>query len=137
ADLGHRRAEPARRRREAAGLDDGQKHRHGFEAIQRPASFRAREDRSQADQIVAAGATIHPAVIRGNALIAPISYKAMATSLPILPRCPSRAEEEQPMDIRKSDTAVVFIDPQNDVLSEKGASWAAVGASVTENRTVE
>jgi nicotinamidase-related amidase len=41
------------------------------------------------------------------------------------------------MDIRASDTAVVFIDPQNDVLSEKGANWATVGASVTENRTVE
>jgi nicotinamidase-related amidase len=35
------------------------------------------------------------------------------------------------------DTAVVFIDPQNDVMSEKGANWAAVGASVTENSTVE
>ena len=43
----------------------------------------------------------------------------------------------QAMDIQKTDTAVVFIDPQNDVLSEKGASWAAVGASVTENHTVE
>jgi hypothetical protein len=41
------------------------------------------------------------------------------------------------MDIQKADTAVVFIDPQNDVLSEKGANWGAVGASVTENRTVE
>jgi nicotinamidase-related amidase len=41
------------------------------------------------------------------------------------------------MDIEKNDTAVVFIDPQNDVLSEKGANWKAVGASVTENRTVE
>lgn len=41
------------------------------------------------------------------------------------------------MDIRKADTAVVFIDPQNDVLSENGANWEAVGASVTENRTVE
>jgi nicotinamidase-related amidase len=41
------------------------------------------------------------------------------------------------MDIRSADTAVVFIDPQNDVLSEKGANWGAVGASVTENRTVE
>ena len=36
------------------------------------------------------------------------------------------------MDIQKSDTAVVFIDPQNDVLSEKGANWGAVGASVTD-----
>jgi hypothetical protein len=41
------------------------------------------------------------------------------------------------MDIRKADTAVVFIDPQNDVLSEHGANWGAVGASVTENHTVE
>ncbi len=35
------------------------------------------------------------------------------------------------------DTAVVFIDPQNDVLSEKGTAWAAVGESVRENKTVE
>ena len=41
------------------------------------------------------------------------------------------------MEIDKSNTAVVFLDPQNDVLSEKGANWAAVGASVTENKTVE
>jgi nicotinamidase-related amidase len=41
------------------------------------------------------------------------------------------------MDIHKSDTAVVFIDPQNDVLSKHGTSWGAVGASVTENHTVE
>jgi nicotinamidase-related amidase len=41
------------------------------------------------------------------------------------------------MKIQKTDTAVVFIDPQNDVLSEKGANWGAVGTSVTENHTVE
>ena len=41
------------------------------------------------------------------------------------------------MKIQTTDTAVVFIDPQNDVLSEKGSSWGAVGASVRENRTVE
>jgi len=34
------------------------------------------------------------------------------------------------------DTAVVIIDPQNDVLSEKGTSWGAVGASVIENGTI-
>lgn len=34
------------------------------------------------------------------------------------------------MDIQKTDTAVVFIDPQSDVPSEKGANWGAVGASV-------
>jgi nicotinamidase-related amidase len=41
------------------------------------------------------------------------------------------------MEINKRDTAVVFIDPQNDVLSEKGLAWASVGESVTENNTVE
>lgn len=41
------------------------------------------------------------------------------------------------MDIRKTDTAVVFIDPQNEVLSENGKAWPVVGASVTENGTVE
>jgi nicotinamidase-related amidase len=41
------------------------------------------------------------------------------------------------MDFRKSDTALVVIDPQNDVLSEKGVSWGLVGASVKENGTVE
>jgi nicotinamidase-related amidase len=37
----------------------------------------------------------------------------------------------------KDDTALVVIDPQNDVLSEKGVSWALVGDSVRENNTVE
>jgi nicotinamidase-related amidase len=41
------------------------------------------------------------------------------------------------MELEKQTTGVVFIDPQNDVLSEKGANWGAVGQSVTENRTVE
>ena len=41
------------------------------------------------------------------------------------------------MDFTKTDTALVVIDPQNDVLSEKGVSWGLVGASVRENNTVE
>jgi len=41
------------------------------------------------------------------------------------------------MEFSARDTAIVVIDPQNDVLSEKGTSWAAVGASVAENHTVE
>jgi len=40
------------------------------------------------------------------------------------------------MDINKNDTAVVFIDPQNEVLSDKGLAWGAVGDSVRENKTV-
>ncbi len=41
------------------------------------------------------------------------------------------------MNWNHADTAVVFIDPQNDVLSPPtGSSWDATGASVTENDTV-
>jgi nicotinamidase-related amidase len=46
-------------------------------------------------------------------------------------------DQEADMNLSNSDTAVVFIDPQNDVLSEHGVNWGAVGASVTENRTVD
>jgi nicotinamidase-related amidase len=41
------------------------------------------------------------------------------------------------VDITKADTALVVIDPQNDVLSETGVSWPLVGESVRENDTVE
>ena len=40
------------------------------------------------------------------------------------------------MNFNPDNAAVVIIDPQNDVLSPKGTVWAAVGASVTENKTV-
>jgi nicotinamidase-related amidase len=41
------------------------------------------------------------------------------------------------VNINKNDTAVVVIDPQNDVLSETGISWDLVGDSVKENKTIE
>ena len=41
------------------------------------------------------------------------------------------------MQINKSDTAIVFIDPQNEVSSEKDLAWSFVGDSVKENKTVE
>jgi nicotinamidase-related amidase len=41
------------------------------------------------------------------------------------------------MDIDPRDTALVITDPQNDFLSPDGVTWELVGASVTENRTVE
>ncbi len=40
------------------------------------------------------------------------------------------------MKFDKSDTAVVFIDPQNDVLSEKGVSWPLLHESLKENNTI-
>ncbi|GLV60339.1 isochorismatase [Dictyobacter sp. S3.2.2.5] len=39
--------------------------------------------------------------------------------------------------VSSKDTGIVFIDPQNDVLSEKGLAWQLVGASVRENKTIE
>src|SRR5215472_18520682 len=66
----------------------------------------------------------------------PQSRPALRPSRPEMP--PSfRTLRRSQMNIEKADTAVVFIDPQNDVLSEKGANWGAVGASVIENHTVE
>ena len=49
----------------------------------------------------------------------------------------SEVNEAMKLKIQATDTAVVFIDPQIDVLSDKGKNWDAVGQSVTENRTVE
>jgi nicotinamidase-related amidase len=43
----------------------------------------------------------------------------------------------QQMSLNKDDTGVVFIDPQNEVLSEKGLGWELVKESVQENRTIE
>jgi len=40
------------------------------------------------------------------------------------------------MNIDKSDTAVVFIDPQNEVLSEKGLAWPLVHESLRELDTI-
>lgn len=40
------------------------------------------------------------------------------------------------MNLDSSDTAVVVIDPQNDVLSPSGKNWEVLEASVTENDTV-
>ena len=40
------------------------------------------------------------------------------------------------MDINNSDTAVLITDPQNDFLSEQGATWELVGGSVTDNNTI-
>jgi hypothetical protein len=39
-------------------------------------------------------------------------------------------QREPRMDLKSSTATVVFIDPKNDVLSERSAGWEAVGASV-------
>jgi nicotinamidase-related amidase len=41
------------------------------------------------------------------------------------------------MHFQNSDTAIVFIDPQNEVLSETGAAWPLLHESLEENDTIE
>src|SRR5262245_24826624 len=41
------------------------------------------------------------------------------------------------MAIDRRDTAVVFTDPQNEVLSETGLAWPLVRESLAENNTIE
>jgi len=43
----------------------------------------------------------------------------------------------QQMTFQNNDTGIVFIDPQNDVLSDKGLGWSLLKESIQENRTVE
>jgi nicotinamidase-related amidase len=81
----------------------------------------AKEDKAQTSR--------RELLIGGAAIIAATAASTAADT--------AAAAETPGLQFQKSDTAVVFIDPQNDVLSEKGTSWGVVGASVTENRTVE
>jgi hypothetical protein len=39
--------------------------------------------------------------------------------------------------LRKTDTAVVLVYPQNNVLSDKDLAWGAVGDSFKEDNTIE
>lgn len=41
------------------------------------------------------------------------------------------------MNLHPSDTAVLFIDPQNEVLSETGKAWPLLHESLKENNTIE
>jgi nicotinamidase-related amidase len=47
------------------------------------------------------------------------------------------AEAPSALKLDKADTAVVIIDPQNDVLSEKGLAWPLLHESLKEINTVE
>src|SRR5229473_2930904 len=41
------------------------------------------------------------------------------------------------MNIHTTDTAVVFTDPQNEVLDESGLAWPLLRESIQENNTIE
>lgn len=73
-------------------------------------------------------------VSRRNFLFCSAVVAAGIASAEALAQAPARAAG---MPVSVKDTGVVFIDPQNDVLSPTGRAWGATGASVTENRTVE
>jgi nicotinamidase-related amidase len=61
--------------------------------------------------------------------------QSVAQQSPTAPEKPARRPSTLVLD--RKDTALVVIDPQNDVLSESGVSWGLVGDSVKENNTVE
>ena len=63
--------------------------------------------------------------------------KIIATVL-LLSSTAAHAQLPDPgMEIVAGRTALVITDPQNDFLSPDGVAWGVVGASVTENNTVE
>jgi nicotinamidase-related amidase len=66
-----------------------------------------------------------------------VTQKAVAEDIGVEPGSYTGEASPSSMSLDKSDTAVVFIDPQNDVLSEKGLSWPLVHESLKENNTIE
>ncbi len=68
------------------------------------------------------------------ALFAP---QALAAGAPVAAPSTDPSPASSAFTLNKSDTAVVFIDPQNDVLSEKGISWPLLHESLKENNTIE
>ena len=50
---------------------------------------------------------------------------------------PLETQNSAIMRIQREDTAIVFIDPQNEVLSKKGIAWPLLRESLQENNTIE
>jgi nicotinamidase-related amidase len=53
------------------------------------------------------------------------------------PGVASAPSEKNTISLRHNETALVFIDPQNDVLSDSGKAWGAVRESLKENNTIQ
>jgi nicotinamidase-related amidase len=64
------------------------------------------------------------------------TQKISAEELGVAPTDTTSPAATKPVGLHKSDTAVVFIDPQNDVLSETGKAIDAVRESLKENNTI-
>jgi nicotinamidase-related amidase len=82
-------------------------------------------------RFIAAAASVTAAA----ALLTPQPLDAKASE----GRRAAAAASESPLSLKlnKADTAVVIIDPQNDVLSEKGLAWPLLHESLKELNTVE
>ena len=78
---------------------------------------------------IAAGASTAAALLMSQNLVAENDETMVSGQGP--PSSPSA------LKLDKADTAVVFIDPQNEVLSEKGLAWPLVHESLKENNTIE
>ena len=68
------------------------------------------------------------------------SWAGSLFALAVLGTASLKAQAQLPdpgMEIVPGRTAVLITDPQNDFLSPDGVTWGVVGASVTENNTVE
>jgi nicotinamidase-related amidase len=50
---------------------------------------------------------------------------------------PRTSEKEGDVKVQRTDTALVIIDPQNDVLSDKGTSWPLLAQGLKELNTIE
>lgn len=85
-------------------------------------------DTSRRHFIAAAGASTAAALLGPHKVAAEESSIVQENSTPLA---------KAGLTLEKSTTAVVFIDPQNDVLSEKGLSWPLVRESLQENNTIE
>ena len=79
--------------------------------------------------LTVAGASTAAALLSSQTVVAAPPGAGLGTA-------PSPAEISS-IGLNHSDTALVFIDPQNDVLSETGLAWEAVRESLKENNTIQ
>ena len=68
------------------------------------------------------------------ALIA--THRVVAEASDAIPTDTTSPAASTAFKLNQNNSAVVFIDPQNDVLSETGLAWEAVRASLKENNTI-
>jgi nicotinamidase-related amidase len=86
------------------------------------------------DERVSRRSTLQAGIAAGASLVIGAG-RSEAQRSPVPLETPALSDATLVLD--RKDTALVVVDPQNDVLSEKGVSWGLLGDSVKENNTVE